>query len=63
MKTNDTRNYDGSLVGQHELQWKVTVPLGVDEALTELNEEDTIVKDSDFVYAAIAIPSEYKVTT
>ena len=60
MKRNDAREYT-NLVGQHELQWKVTSPLGYDADLSEVMGEDMTVEETDLIYAAIAIPSNYEV--
>ena len=61
IKRNDAREYT-DLVGQHELQWTITAPLGLDEAMTELLEEEIIISESDNFYPAIVLPSNYEVT-
>ena len=60
IKRNDAREYT-DLIGQHELQWTITAPLGLDEAMTEALEEDVIISESDTFYPAIVIPSNYQV--
>ena len=63
MQNNDARSIEpASLVGQHELSWKLTTPTGLDEDLSEVMEEDTYLEETDQVYPAITLPSEYKVT-
>ena len=63
MQNNDARSIEpASLVGQHELSWKLTTPTGLDEDLSEVFEEDTYLEDTDQVYPAIALPSNYKVS-
>lgn len=62
MQNNDAREIDDTIIGQHELSWKLTTPVGLDEALSEVMEEDTYLEETDWVYPAIALPSEYKVT-
>lgn len=62
LKTNDVRNYEeGKLEGQHELSWTLSIPLGYDADMSDAMGEDVVFSDSDQVYPAIAIPSDYKV--
>ena len=62
LKTNDVRTYnEGELEGQHELSWTLSIPLGLDPDMSEAMGEDVVFSESDQVYPAIALPSEYKV--
>ena len=63
MKSNDTRSFEeAALIGQHHLTWQVRTPLGLDAELSEAMGEDIIVSETDLVYPAVALPSDYKVT-
>ena len=62
LKANDARPYtEGELEGQHELSWKMSIPLGYDADMSDAMGEDIVFSDTDEVYPAIALPSEYKV--
>jgi hypothetical protein len=61
IKQNDSREYT-NLEGQQTLQWVVTAPLGVDEALSELYEEEITVTEDNKFYPAIVLPNEYTIT-
>jgi hypothetical protein len=62
MKENETIEFTSEdIVNNHELSWTVKVPLGKDEAMSSVMESDIITSDTDRTYAAIAIPSDYKI--